>query len=141
MVRWSFQFFKELNFAVKKKWTLLVIVVILIPLGFYSKFYSGPGSTWVNNSLGGILYVIFWSLLFSVIIQQAKSWKIVLIVLIFTCILEVLQLWHPPILESIRASFIGRALIGTSYSRLDLLHYLLGSIAAWGLLALLRQIE
>jgi len=95
----------------------------------------------VNNSLGGILYVIFWSLFFSVIFQKAKPWKIATIVFIITTILEIMQLWHPIFLEIIRDSFIGRALLGTSFSRLDIVHYLFGLVLSFGLIKMLRKLE
>ena len=117
----------------QKKWTLAAILVIT-PLGFYSKFYTGPASAWVNNSLGGVLYVIFWSLVFSLLFYRSRPQKIVVSVFLVTCALEVLQLWHPPFLETIRSTFIGITLLGNSFSWLDLVHYLAG--AALGFLIL-----
>jgi ascorbate-specific PTS system EIIC-type component UlaA len=120
----------------RSKWTLTAIVLI-VPLGFYSKFYSGPAAGWVNNSLGGVLYVIFWCLLFSLVFYRVKNWKIVTGVFAVTCILEFLQLWHPPFLEAARDTFIGVTLLGNSFSWPDLAYYLAGSLMAWGLLVLL----
>jgi hypothetical protein len=112
--------------------------LIIIPLGFYSKSYAGPATAWVNNSLGGVLYVIFWSLLYSVIFSRARAWKICSIVMLATCMLEFLQLWHPHFLETIRSTFIGATLIGNSFSWLDQVHYLIGFLVAWGLLSGLK---
>jgi hypothetical protein len=120
----------------KRRWTLVAIALIT-PLGFYSKFYRGPGSHWVNNSLGGVLYVVFWSLIVSVIFKRARPWTIASMVLLVTCTLEALQLWHPGFLEVIRSTFIGVTLIGNSFSWLDMLHYLVGAIASAGLLQVL----
>jgi len=124
--------------SLQRKWTLISII-ILIPIGLYSKFYTGPASSWVNNSLGGILYVIFWSLVFATIFLNSNPWKIVSIVFLTTCLLEFLQLYHPFYLESIRGNFIGRALIGSSFSWLDLLHCVIGFAAGGVLLAYLRK--
>lgn len=126
-----------IDYILKKKWTLLAIAIV-IPMGFYSKFYDGPASSWVNNSLGGLLYVIFWSLLFSLLAARSKSWKIVSLVFLITCAIEFLQLWHPPILETIRSTFIGATLFGNSFSWMDLVHYLIGALASLGLLKILR---
>jgi len=57
--------------------------------------------------------------------------KIPLWVFIITCALEVLQLWHPKFLEMIRSSFIGSALIGTTFSWLDFPHYAIGCFIGW----------
>lgn len=128
------------RYIIRKRWTLLAILII-IPLGFYSKAYSGPASHWVNNSLGGILYVIFWSLLFSALFLRVRSWKIASVVFLATCLLEVLQLWHPPVLETVRSTFLGVTLLGNSFSWLDLLHYLAGFLASWSLIRFLRKRE
>ena len=116
-------------------------IAVIVPLGFYTKFYEGPASNWVNNSLGGVLYVIFWSLIISIFMVRARSWKIAMIVLLATCALETLQLWHPPFLESIRSTFIGGTLIGNSFSLLDMVHYVIGAASALGLVASLRLAE
>ena len=122
-------------FILRKRWTLLCLMII-IPLGFYSKFYTGPAEGWVNNSLGGILYVVFWSLLTSLFFARIRAWIIAAIVLLTTCMLEFLQLWHPPFLEVIRSTFIGVTLIGNSFSGLDLVHYVIGFILSGTLLTL-----
>jgi hypothetical protein len=57
------------------KWTLISMIII-VPAGFYSKFYSGQASRWVNDSLGGVLYVIFWCLFAFLLLSNAKPWKI-----------------------------------------------------------------
>ena len=126
------------SFIYRKRWTLISIAII-IPLGFYSKIYSGPAFPWVNNSLGGILYVIFWSLLLSVVFFRTRRWIIATIVLLITCCLEFMQLWHPPFLESIRSTFLGVTLVGSSFSWLDLVHYVIGALFSLVLLHLLRS--
>jgi hypothetical protein len=59
--------------------------------------------------------------------------------LIITCILEVLQCWHPPFLESIRSTRIGVTLIGNSFAWLDFPHYLAGSLIAYLLISWLSR--
>ena len=128
------------SFIYRKRWTLISIAIIT-PLGFYTKGYSGPAFRWVNNSLGGILYVIFWSLLFNLLFTRIRPIMIASIVLLVTCTLEMLQLWHPDFLEAIRSTFMGTTLIGNSFSWLDILHYLIGALASAGLLGALRGKE
>jgi hypothetical protein len=55
-------------------------------------------------------------------------------VFIVTCILEFLQLWHPPFLEWIRNYFLGRTIIGNSFSKSDFLYYFFGLIGSLFLL-------
>jgi len=85
---------------------LLILLLVLIPAGFASKFYGGPFRTYVNDSLGGVLYVLFWIWLFAFLLPRANGGTIALAVLAVTCGLEFLQLCHPPFLESIRSCFM-----------------------------------
>ena len=106
-------------------------MLVIVPLGFYTKFYTGPAATWVNNSLGGVLYVIFWCLVIFLLAPGARPWVIALAVLVVTCVLEVAQLWHPPVLEWVRSSFMGRTLLGTHFTWSDFPHYVLGCGIGW----------
>ena len=117
----------------------LLSILIIAPLGFASKFYTGPAAKWFNDSLGGFLYEIFWCLVISFILIKAKPWKIALNVFIITCILEFLQLWHPVFLEMIRNTFIGRTIIGTTFVPSDFIYYAIGSLAGWILLEKIRK--
>ena len=108
--------------------TIIAVVIITI-IGFGSKFYNGPLNDWVNNSLSGMFYVIFWCLLIFLVYKSPI--KIAHIVFLVTTILEFMQLWHPPILEKIRSTFIGRTLIGNSFVWTDIIYYLIGCIIAY----------
>ena len=105
-----------------------LIILLLVPIGFYTKYYSGPGQVWVNNSLGGSLYVVFWCLVVFFFFPKAKPLKITIWVFSITCILEFLQLWHPPLLEYIRGNFIGRTILGNSFNWMDYLYYFFGGL-------------
>ena len=106
----------------------LLSILIITPLGFYSKFYTGNGETWINNHLGGTFYVVFWCLVVFLIFPKSKPFVIAGCVLSITVLLEFLQLFHPKFLELIRGSFIGKTLIGTSFNWVDIIYYIIG----WG---------
>lgn len=124
----------------ERKWTI-TFIIILVPLGIYTKFYHGLASSWVNDSLGGILYIIFWSLVLFLFCPNLSPVKITVLIFLITCAIEFLQLWHPEFLEIIRNNFFGQALLGTSFSWLDLFHYLLGSLVALILIKQLHRVE
>ncbi len=109
----------------------LLSILIITPIGFASKFYQGPAAAWVNDSLGGMFYVIFWCLVFFLFFPKSTPWKIATIVLITTCLLEFLQLWHPPFLEFLRSYFLGATVLGTSFVWSDFLYYFLGGGIGW----------
>jgi hypothetical protein len=114
----------------RRLWSVISLLVI-VPLGFYSKFYSGPAANWVNNSLGGVFYEIFWCLLIFLFLDAGKPWVTAIWVLVLTCCLEFLQLWHPPFLELLRSNFIGRMILGTSFTWSDFPYYFLGCAIGW----------
>ena len=114
----------------RRFWTAISLVVI-VPLGFYSKFYAGPAAAWVNNSLGGVFYEVFWCLLISLSLDTARPGVVAAFVLIVTCCLEFLQLWHPPFLALLRSTFIGRTILGTSFTWSDFPYYFLGCGIGW----------
>ncbi len=109
----------------------ILSLLFILPIGIFTKFYTGLASDWVNNSLGGIFYEIFWCILFSVFFHKTNPFKIVLFVLGITCILEFLQLFNFSFLQLIRSCFIGRTLIGTTFSWIDFLYYFIGSGIGW----------
>jgi hypothetical protein len=109
----------------------VVSLLIIVPIGFYSKLYTGPAANWVNNSLSGVFYEMFWCILVFLFLDNTKSWIIATFVLMITCALEFLQLWHPPFLEFIRSYFIGRAVLGTFFTWSDFPYYFLRCGVGW----------
>jgi hypothetical protein len=119
----------------------IISVLLLIPLGLCSKFYTGPASYWVNNSLSGILYVLFWCLIIFLFFKKIQPLTITGFVFSITCILEILQLWRPPLLEMVRQTFIGKTLIGTTFVYSDFIYYLIGCIMAYCIMSRLQKIK
>ncbi len=128
------------EFSTKQKWSLILLLLIT-PIGFYTKIYSGPAAQWVNDSLGGVLYEIFWCLLVFLFMVNARAWVIATSVFIITCFLEVLQLWHPEFLEVIRSYFIGRTVFGTSFNLYDFIYYFIGSGIGYLILTRLQKLR
>jgi hypothetical protein len=114
-------------------------MIIIVPVGLYSKFYSGQAARWVNDSLGGVLYVIFWCLFAFLLLSNIKPWKIAVAVFAITCSLEFLQLWHPPFLEYFRSYFMGKILLGTTFTWSDFPYYLVGGGIGWLWLKFLQK--
>lgn len=112
-------------------WAVLSLLMIT-PAGLGLKLYKGPGQGWLNDYAAGVLYEVFWCLVFYLLWPRRElATRIAVGVLGVTCVLEVLQLWHPWVLEQVRATFMGRALIGTTFSWWDFPHYALGCVLGW----------
>lgn len=114
----------------KWKWTLLSLAIV-VPAGFGSRLCHVPATPWANNLVGSALYEIFWCLVFSLIFHGARSRGIAAGVFIATCALEFLQLWHPPLLEAWRSTFLGAAILGSTFAWEDFPTYLIGSLLGW----------
>lgn len=117
----------------------LLSLVFITPLGFYTKIYRGPGSLWAHDHLGGMLYVVFWCMVLVFVFRKTRPWKIALGVLLVTCGLEFLQLWHPLFLEHVRSYQIGKAMFGSFFDWYDFPHYFVGGIIGWAWLELLQK--
>jgi len=118
--------------SLSKKTPIILSLLIVTSAGFLFKFYSGPAKHWFNNYFAGVLYEIFWCLVLLFFWPNKKYiTRIAIEVFSFTSLLEILQLWHPWILQQIRFTFIGRTLIGTTFSWWDFPHYILGCIIGW----------
>nr|WP_313954451.1 DUF2809 domain-containing protein [Anabaena subtropica] len=72
----------------------------------------------------------------SAFIKQIPIW-----VFVITCFIEFLQLWHPPLLNEIRATLIGKLLLGTTFAWWDFPHYFLGFILVWLWLKQLKKLS
>lgn len=125
----------------KQRIYTIIILLIIIPLGFYTKLYTGPGHEWINNKLGGVFYEIFWCLLFFIILPNIKPIKIALWVYIITCILEFIQLFSNSFFEIIRTNYIGQTIVGNSFSWSDFPYYFVGSCCGFLILSLIKRIQ
>lgn len=130
----------HLSISQLQKW-LLLSLVILTPMGFYTKFYNGPAAVWVANSFGGVLYEIFWMLLIAIFAHRVPAIRIAILVFLLTSALEFLQLWHPKFLDPVRANFIGRTLIGTSFTWNDFIYYAAGCTLGTFWLVFLKRLD
>ena len=83
---------------------VLLLLSITVLIGLTSKFYAGPGANWVNNSLSGVIYEIFWCLAVLSILPRSRVWMIATGVFLVTCLLEFLQLWHVCLLLQLRSA-------------------------------------
>ncbi|ALF54571.1 hypothetical protein ACX27_19725 [Nostoc piscinale CENA21] len=113
------------------RWRTILSLIIVLPIGLlYSHYrYSIEG---FNQEIGGILYEIFWCLLAFLFIPTRKAvWQIPLWVLAITCLLEFMQLWHPPFLNWVRSFWWGRMLIATTFTWVDFPYYFIGSGLGW----------
>ena len=109
----------------------VLVLAFVTPLGFSTKFYCGPGSTWVATQAGGFLYVVFWIFAVLALAPRLSGSRVALVVAIATSTLEFAQLWHPPLLERIRSTFLGHAVFGSTFAWSDFPYYVAGALAGY----------
>lgn len=116
----------------RRRILILISLLIIIPLGLFSKAYTGVAQEWVRGYSGAILYEIFWCLLFGWFFPSKQAIaKIPLWVFVVTCAIEVTQLWFKFVPVAIRSTLIWKLLLGSSFAWWDFPHYALGSLLGW----------
>ena len=106
---------------------IVVVLCAVVPAGFALKFlYHGPGAVWAHRYGAAILYEVFWVLVLRLFARGVSPRAAATGVFGATCLLEVLQLWHPAPLTAVRNTFPGAVLLGTTFDPLDFPHYVRG---------------
>lgn len=117
----------------------LGFLALVTPLSLFLKYYNGPAAWWLNNWGSSFGYEIFFVLLVFLILPEPRlAVRIALAVCLSTVALEFVQLSRAPLLVWCRSFWLGRALLGTTFSWWDLPAYPLGSALGW---LLLRRLE
>lgn len=120
----------------KRKSTILtfVLIVIVAALGVLAKILPSDPESWVSNHLAGTFYVVELALILYLIFPDHLSGVLVLAAFLLTSLVEFFQNWHPAFLESVRASFLGHTILGSTFSWLDFPWYVAGAFIGWLLL-------
>jgi glycopeptide antibiotics resistance protein len=109
---------------------LIVGIIIILPLGYWVRFHS-PAPEWLNDLLGSVAYQIFLMMLVAFFLPKASLVWVALWVCLASCAIEFLQLWQPPFLQAIRATLLGRLILGNTFSWSDFPAYFIGSFVGW----------
>ena len=118
-----------------RRLVILILLLVIVPLGLFSKAYLGIGQTWVNNYLGDILYEIFWCLFFFWFFPNRRAIVIIPVtVFIVTSSIEVSQLFFNRVPTELRETIIWKLLLGSVFVWWDFPHYALGSVLGWSIL-------
>lgn len=119
---------------------IFVILLIIIPLGLFSKTYTGIGQAWVRDYSGDILYEIFWCLIFFLLFPRQKAAVTIPIwVFIVTSLIEFSQLFFEGVPIALRETIVWKLLLGSTFVWWDFLHYAIGCWLGWLLLSKLAK--
>jgi Protein of unknown function (DUF2809) len=109
---------------------VLVNILAIVPLGYVIRF-SHILPEYFHDAGGSIAYQTVLILLVVLIHPRANRRQTAIWVCWLSCAIELLQLYQPPWLQAIRATFPGRLVLGTSFAWSDFPAYFGGSYLGW----------
>jgi ABC-type Fe3+-siderophore transport system permease subunit len=116
----------------------IMLMVLVLITALYTKEYKGEYQVLINTKLGGIFYVLFSSLMFSVLFKRLAPAFAVLLALGLTSLLEFIQYFRFPFMLNLANHKVFAYLFGTSFNWHDFTYYFIGAAVALLLLMLLR---
>ncbi|MFL6447140.1 MAG: DUF2809 domain-containing protein [Bryobacteraceae bacterium] len=126
--------------AWKVRVQLVSIAFISVLAGLWLRF-DAPIPPYLRDVCGGLTYVLFFILVILAFRLRASAFLVAAAVLVVTCSLEFLQLWHPVWLEACRRTIPGRLLLGTTFEWTDFPPYFVGAAGGWLLLRTLNRVD
>ena len=111
-------------------------MVVIVPVGYGVRFAA---DTWLNDLFGSVAYEIFWIALGAFCFPAIRPIWIALSVLVATSALEGLQLWQNTVYLSAKATFLGRLILGDTFTWSDFPAYFMGSFVGWLWITLLHR--
>jgi hypothetical protein len=117
----------------------IILLVLIFITALYTKAYKGDYQVLINNHIGGVLYVMFGSLVFSVLFPALKSYKPVLLALGITCLLEFIQWMQIPFMVELTRIKTFAYLLGNSFNMGDFVYYFIGAVLGWLVLVVIRE--
>lgn len=118
---------------------LLISLILIIPIGYGSRFHLNAEQEWLRNLLGNIAYESFWILLVVFLMPHLPPFRVAVGVCLASFGIEFLQLWQPDWLQTLRATLFGKLVLGNAFYWLDFPQYGLGSLVGWLWVSLLAR--
>ena len=88
---------------------------------------------WINIWIGDYCWAAMCYCAMIALFMPARKWNAVLGLIVFSWAVEASQLWHTPILDAFRATWLGGLLIGHGFLWSDMLAYPAGILSAYAL--------
>jgi hypothetical protein len=111
----------------RKIYLLFIIITILI--GLISRI--DIISNFITNYLGDYLYAVLFFLIFGFLFTKAKSYKILIVSLLFCYGIEFLQLYQADWINFIRSYKVSRLFLGNNFQWNDIISYSLGALTCY----------
>jgi hypothetical protein len=110
----------------RNRYLYLLFIALTIAAGLASRYFANQLPCWVNLYLGDTLWALMVFFLFGFIFKRRSTLEITLLALVFSCCIEISQLYHTPWIDAIRATRLGGLILGFGFFWSDLLCYSVG---------------
>jgi hypothetical protein len=117
----------------RSRFWLAVSILMVIAVGLASRKFPSVFPAAFGSHTGDALWALMVFLGIAFLAPRMAGWRVALLALALSCLIEVSQLYQAPWINAIRASTAGHLVLGTGFQWGDLLAYALG--IAFGLLA------
>lgn len=106
---------------------VLAALVLVIGLGLASRAYDGLFIRALGKYPGDALWTVAAYLGWKFVFPDMAPWKLGLMALGLSFLVEFLQLYHVPWLDEIRGDPFGHLLLGSTFNPMDLVAYTVGA--------------
>jgi hypothetical protein len=110
----------------RRRTTYFSLIIIVVFLGLGSRYFSKLLPGWVELYAGDALWALNVFLMLGFIFLRKNGFWIAFFALIFSCLIEVSQLYHTPWINNIRAYKLGSVILGFGFRWSDMLCYFAG---------------
>jgi hypothetical protein len=117
----------------------LILMMLIFITAMYTKEYKGEHQFLINSHIGGIFYVLFGSLLFSLVLPRLRPWQSTLLALGCTSLIECVQYFRFPFLLELTRTRFFLYLLGNSFNGIDFVYYVVGAVVGLTVLALVNH--
>jgi glycopeptide antibiotics resistance protein len=103
-----------------------IMILIVIGLGLASRRYSEVLPDFISRYAGDTLWALMVFLVIGFLFPSRSTWKVAVIALLFSLLIEASQLYHAPWLEEIRRYRLAALILGRGFLWSDLGCYSVG---------------
>src|SRR3954452_5303236 len=104
----------------------VVLIALVVALGLGSRRHAEYLPGFVAAYAGDTLWALAAFLLIGLVMPRASTWRVALLALSFSAMIEVSQLYHAPWINSIRGTTVGGLVLGFGFVWSDLACYAVG---------------
>lgn len=105
-------------------WLALIIQVACLGIG--SRRFASRLPGFLADYAGDTLWALAAFLGFGLVLPRASTWRVALLAISFSVVIEVSQLYHAPWIDSIRRTTLGGLILGYGFVWSDLACYAVG---------------